>query len=254
MHKVTVCGLNTQSLPKLTTSQSDALMIKLKQGDKMAREEFINANIRLVLSVVQRFYNKGNSDDLFQVGMIGLLKAVDGFDMAYNVRFSTYAVPMIMGEIRRWVKDSSGIKVSRNLRDIAYKALKCKEVMELRQQASPSLMEIAAEIDIPLRQVEEALDAVSDTMSLQEQVFSDGEDSLLLLEQISDTKQNEELWTENISIRDGMIALPDKEKEVIMLRYFVGKTQVEISNKIGISQAQVSRLEKNAISRLKQYF
>ena len=254
MHKVTVCGLNTQNLPKLSAQESDELLDKIKKGDKMAKDKFVNANIRLVLSVVQRFYNRGNSDDLFQVGMVGLMKSIDGFDPSFNVRFSTYAVPMIMGEIRRWIKDSSGIKVSRNLRDTAYKALRCKELFELRHHSAPTLMEISQEIDIPIKQIVEALDAVSDTVSLQENVYNDGDDSLMLMEQISDSKQNEESWTEKISIRDGLQTLLDKEKEVIMMRYFIGKTQVEISNKIGISQAQVSRLEKNAIGKLRQFF
>lgn len=251
MHKVVINGLNTQTLPKLSQIESEELLKKIKNGDKVAKEYFVTANIRLVLSVVQRFSNKGNSDDLFQVGIVGLMKAIEGFDLKYNVRFSTYAVPMILGEIRRYVKDSSGIKVSRSLRDVAYKALRAKEKFEIEHQVSPNLMEIASEIDIPIAEVVSALDAVSDTISLQENVFSDEDDSLCLMEQIGDEKQCEELWAQNLCLSDAIKLLPAKEREVLVMRYYIGKTQIEISQNIGISQAQVSRLEKNAIQKIK---
>lgn len=253
MHKVVINGLNTQTIPKLSQKESEELMLKIKNGDRLAKDKFVTANIRLVLSVVQRFSNKSNSDDLFQVGIVGLMKAIDGFDLKYNVRFSTYAVPMIMGEIRRFIKDSSGIKVSRALRDTAYKALKAKENYERNFQNTPSMLEIANEIDIPIYEVVSALDAVSDTISLQENVYSDEEDSLMLMEQISDDRQNEDLWAQNLSLSEAINLLPEKEKQVIILRYYIGKTQIEISKSIGISQAQVSRLEKNAIDKVKNY-
>lgn len=253
MHKVVINGLNTQTIPKLSQKESEELMLKIKNGDRLAKDKFVTANIRLVLSVVQRFSNKSNSDDLFQVGIVGLMKAIDGFDLKYNVRFSTYAVPMIMGEIRRFIKDSSGIKVSRALRDTAYKALKAKENYERNFQNTPSMLEIANEIDIPIYEVVSALDAVSDTISLQENVYSDEEDSLMLMEQISDDRQSEDLWAQNLSLSEAINLLPEKEKQVIILRYYIGKTQIEISKSIGISQAQVSRLEKNAIDKVKNY-
>lgn len=251
MHKVVINGLNTQTIPKLSQKESEELLKKIKNGDTCARDAFVTANIRLVLSVVQRFSNKGNSDDLFQVGVVGLMKAIEGFDLKYNVRFSTYAVPMIMGEIRRFIKDSSGIKVSRSLRDIAYKALKAKELFELKYQACPNMLEIAAEIDIPIAEVVSALDAVSDTISLQESIYSDEEDSLMLMEQIGDDRQSEELWAQNLSLSDAIKLLPEKERRVLIMRYYIGKTQVEISQSLSISQAQVSRLEKNAIGKIK---
>ncbi len=252
MHKVVINGLDTQSLPRLNAQQSNDLLDKIRQGDKQAKDTFVFANVRLVLSIVQRFRNKGNSDDLFQVGMIGLLKAIDGFDPKYNVRFSTYAVPMIQGEIRRFVKESTGIKVSRNLRDIAYKALRAKEIMETGSDHAPSVMEVAQEIDIPIREVAMALEAVSETISLQESVYKDGEDSLMLMEQLGDPRQSEEHWSDKIALTQAVATLPDKEREVLHLRYYVGKTQTEISRAIGISQAQVSRLEKNAIGKLRE--
>ncbi|MEG1394354.1 MAG: SigB/SigF/SigG family RNA polymerase sigma factor [Clostridia bacterium] len=253
VRKVNICGMNTQNLPKLSQDESQELIKLIKNGDKNAQEKFVMANLRLVLSVVQRFYNKGDSDDLFQIGVVGLLKAISGFDLKYNVRFSTYAVPMIMGEIRRYVKDSTGIKVPRSMRDTAYKALRAREEMEKRSQKTPSLMEVASEIDIPLRQVVTALDAVSETKSLQESVYSDGEDSILLMEQISDCRENDENWTNHLSINQAIKTLPEKEKNVLIMRYFRGDTQIEISKKIGISQAQVSRLEKNALEKVKEF-
>lgn len=253
MHKVVICGVDTNALPRLDKKQCDALIAKAAAGDKEARDKLVNANIRLVLSVVQRFNNKGNSDDLFQVGMVGLLKAVDNFDSSFNVRFSTYAVPMIIGEIRRFLKDSSGIKVSRSLRDTAYKVLKAKEKIERDRQIVPSATEIAAEIDLPVKEVVCALDAVSEPVYLQDPVFSDGEDSMSLEEQIGDDKCTEDRWIDKISISSAIKSLPEKERKVLLLRYYYGKTQTEISKIVSVSQAQVSRLEKNALEKVKAF-
>ena len=252
MRKVVINGIDTKTLPKLTQSECLELLTKAKEGDKEAKDKLVIGNLRLVLSMVQRFSSRLDSDDLFQVGVIGLMKAIEGFDTKFNVRFSTYAVPMITGEIRRFIKESTGIKVSRSMRDIAYKALKAKEEFELRNSASPTILEIAEEIDVPFRDVVCALDAVSDTVSLQERVYSDGDDGLLLMEQIGDSKQNEEIWSTNLAIRQAIANLPERERQVVNLRYYAGKTQMEISKSIGISQAQVSRLEKNALNIIKE--
>ena len=252
MRKVVINGIDTRSLPKLTQAECTELLVRTKAGDKDAKDKLVIANLRLVLSMVQRFSARANSDDLFQVGVVGLMKAIEGFDPKFNVRFSTYAVPMITGEIRRFIKDGTGIKVSRSMRDIAYKALRAKEEFELKNCASPTMLEIAEEIDVPLKDVVCALDAVSDTVSLQERVYSDGDDGLLLMEQIGDSKQSEEIWSTNLAIREAIASLPEREKQVLNLRYYVGKTQMEISKSIGISQAQVSRLEKNALNIIKQ--
>ena len=253
VHKVVICGVDTNTLPKLTKEQSESLMKRAKSGDKSARDALVEANIRLVLSVVQRFNNKGNSDDLFQVGMVGLLKAIDNFDDKFNVRFSTYAVPMIIGEIRRFLKDGTGIKVSRSMRDTAYKVFMAKEEIERTRQVTPTAVEIAEEIDLPIKEVVCALDAVSEPVYLQEPVFNDGEEGMVLEEQIGDGKNTEERWTDKICISDAIADLPEKERKVLVLRYFYGKTQVEISKQINISQAQVSRLEKNALAKMKAY-
>ena len=252
MHKVVINGIDTHSLPKLKAKECEELLALAKKGDKDAKEKLVVANIRLVLSIVKRFSNRAGSDDLFQSGMIGLMKAIDGFDPKFNVRFSTYAVPMISGEIRRFIKDSTGIKVSRSMRDTAYKALKAKEMLELKNATSPTMLEIAAEIDLPVREVVCALDAVSETVSLQECVYNDGEDGLLLMEQIADSGQSEEVWSTNLALREGIKALPEREKNVLTMRYYLGKTQMEISDSLGISQAQVSRLEKNALGKIRE--
>ena len=252
MHKVVINGIDTRSLPKLKPKECEELLELVKKGDKEAKDKLVVANIRLVLSIVQRFSNRAGSDDLFQSGMIGLMKAIDGFDSKFNVRFSTYAVPMISGEIRRFIKDSTGIKVSRSMRDTAYKALKAKEMLELKNSTSPTMLEIASEIDIPLKEVVCALDAVSETVSLQECVYNDGEDGLLLMEQIADSTQNEETWSTLLALREGIKSLPEREKSVLAMRYYLGKTQTEISKSMGISQAQVSRLEKNALGKIKE--
>lgn len=252
MRKVVINGIDTRSLPKLKPKECEELLELVKKGDKEAKDKLVVANIRLVLSIVQRFSNRAGSDDLFQSGMIGLMKAIDGFDSKFNVRFSTYAVPMISGEIRRFIKDSTGIKVSRSMRDTAYKALKAKEMLELKNSTSPTMLEIASEIDIPLKEVVCALDAVSETVSLQECVYNDGEDGLLLMEQIADSTQNEETWSTSLALREGIKSLPEREKSVLAMRYYLGKTQTEISKSMGISQAQVSRLEKNALGKIKE--
>jgi len=252
MHKVNIQNLNTQTLPKLSSAEAEELLKAIKEGDQAAHEKFVLANIRLVLSVVQRFGNKADSDDLFQVGMIGLLKAIDNFDASFNVRFSTYAVPMVIGEIRRFLKDGTSIKVSRSMSDIAYKTLKAKEEMSVGTR-EPSLMEVAAEIDVPYRDVVTALDAVSEPVSLQECVYSDNEDNLYLMDQISDKKCSEDNWINDISIKQALADLPSREKTIIMLRYYLGKTQVEISSIMGISQAQVSRLENSALAFMRYY-
>ena len=251
MHKVMICGISTSSLPKIDNKECEELLREFNDGSMIARERIIMSNLRLVLSVVQRFNGKGSSDDLFQIGVIGLIKAVDNFDLKYNVRFSTYAVPMIVGEIRRYLKDSSSIRVSRSLRDIAYKALKAKEIMEVERERTPSVLEIAEEIDIPVHEVACALDAVSETRSLYESVYNDGEDSMMLMDQISTNKGLEEEWADTIFIRDSLKKLPKRERQVLTLRYYVGKTQTEISKAIGVSQAQVSRLEREGLKRLK---
>lgn len=251
MHKVYICGIDTGSLPKLTWDESVKLLERIAEGDKEAKDEFVMANLRLVLSVVQRFSNRCSSDDLFQVGCVGLMKSIANFDLKYNVKFSTYAVPMIIGEIRRFMKDSTSIKVSRSLRDTAYKALKAKEQLEINAVSTPTIMEIAEEIDMPISEVACALDAVSEPISIYESVYKDGEDSLMLMEQLYDEDTSEDKWSELLVLNDAMKALPDKERDVLKLRYYIGKTQVEIANMIGVSQAQVSRLEKTALDRIK---
>lgn len=254
MQRVEIIGVNTAELPKLTRIESEELINKIKKGDKVSREKFVIANMRLVLSIVQRFNRQGmSSDDLFQIGCVGLLKAVNNFDVSQNVRFSTYAVPMIIGEIRRFIRDGSGIKVSRNIRDVAYKALKAREILMETSDLTPSLTEISSEIGIPISEIACALDAVSTPVSFFEPVFNDGEDSMMLLEQIGDKKNHDDLWLENLDLREALKLVPKKEREVLYLRYYLGRTQVEISREINISQAQVSRLEKNAVSRLRQY-
>jgi len=254
MHKVEISGINTSTLPKLTAKESDALMKRIAAGDAEARDEFLFANMRLVLSIVGRFSHSSEcSDDLFQVGCVGLLKALNNFDYSLNVRFSTYAVPMIIGEIKRFLRDRSGVKVSRNVRDVAYKALKARESLLSRSTlGEPSLFEIAGELNIESSEIACALDAVSEPISFFEPVYSDGEESMLLLDQLSDEKNTADNWMENLSLSEAVKCLPDKEREVLELRYYQGKTQIEISKIVNISQAQVSRLEKNAIEKLRK--
>ena len=228
MNKVNLCNLDTARLPRLTHEECEQLLEKSAAGDKEARETLVMANIRLVLSLVQRFKGKANSDDLFQVGIVGLMKAIDGFNPAFNVRFSTYAVPMIVGEIRRFVKEGTSIKVSRSMRDIAYKTLKAREEMSVGR-SEPSLMEVAAEIDVPYRDVVTALDAVSEPISLQECVYGEGDDSVSLLEQLGDKRCCEDRWIDDISIKTALEELPEREKRIITLRYFKGLSLIHIS-------------------------
>ncbi len=251
--KVTICGIDTSTLPKITNAESKILIEKIKKGDKMAEEYFLRANMRLVLSIVGRF-NKAQlgADDMFQVGMIGLVKALKNFDPSVGVMFSTYAVPMIVGEIRRAMRDHTSIKVSRSVRDTAYKALRAREELVLKSSKEPELVEIAEEIGISLSEVACALDAVSEPLSFYDPIYNDGDESITLLEQIHDKKENSDNWIEKISLFEALKDIPDKEMLILKHRYFEGMTQGEISADIGISQAQVSRLEKSALQRLKR--
>ena len=253
MNRVFITGIDTSSLPKLSMEESNRLLKEISNGDNEARELFLNANIRLVLSIVGRFSGVNeNADDMFQAGMIGLIKSLNNFDYSYGVCFSTYAVPMIMGEIRRFLRDRNGIKVPRSLRDTAYKALKARELMS-EKSGNVELVEVAEEIGIPLVEVACALDAVSDTISFYDPVFGDSDpEGLLLLDQIADPKENPDRWTENIALGEALKGVSDREKMVLSMRYFEGKTQVEISQATGISQAQVSRIEKSAIDKMKK--
>ncbi|MBR4800212.1 MAG: SigB/SigF/SigG family RNA polymerase sigma factor [Clostridia bacterium] len=253
MSKVTISGIDTSSLPKLTAKECDELLLKIKRGDNDARDLFLLANMRLVLSMVGRFSCTSESaDDLFQVGMVGLLKSLENFDVSQGVKFSTYAVPMILGEIRRYLRDRTTIKVPRSLRDTAYKALQARENMLKHSSAEPSMMEIAEEIGLPYKSVACALDAVSEPLSLHDSVFSDGDDAVEIVDQLADEKETAENWSEKIALYEALKLVPERELAVLKLRYFDGKTQVEISDMIGISQAQVSRLEKSAICKLKE--
>lgn len=251
--KVEICGVNTSKLPVLTNKEKEELFIKIKAGDKKAREEFINGNLKLVLSVVRKFNNRGeNVDDLFQVGCIGLIKAIDNFDLSQNVLFSTYAVPMIIGETRRHLRDNNSIRVSRSLRDIAYKALQAKEALILKNNREPTIDEVAKEIGISKEEIANALDAIQDPVSLYEPIYNDGADSLFLMDQIGDEKNKDENWVEDIAISEGLKKLNNREQMIIRKRFFDGKTQMEVADEIGISQAQVSRLEKSALLHMRK--
>ena len=252
-NKVELCGVNTSKLKTLTTEEKNELLKKSKNGDLHAREELISGNIRLVLSVIQRFGSRGeDADDLFQVGCIGLIKAIDNFDLDVGVRFSTYAVPMIIGEIRRYLRDNSMIRVSRSQRDLAYRALRAKENLSLRLSRDPTDAEIAAELGAAASDVTEALTSITTPLSLYEPVFSEGGDALYLMDQISDDKENDEAWIDNIAIGEAMKRLSERERSIISMRFFRGKTQMEIADEIGISQAQVSRIEKGALDRIRK--
>ena len=251
--KVEICGINTAKLKTLTHTEMDSLLHKAKAGDEAAREKLIEGNLRLVLSVIQRFSGRGeNPDDLFQVGCIGLLKAIANFDPTKEVRFSTYGVPMIAGEVRRYLRDNSAIRVSRSIRDVAYRVLQCKEALTLKLGREPSQEEIAKELELPLSAVNEALDAVCAPVSLYDPVYSDGGDPLTVMDQVRDTKNTEGSWMEHIALRDAFRALNQREKQILSLRFYDGKTQMEVANTLGISQAQVSRLEKGAISSMRK--
>ena len=251
--KVEICGINTAKLKTLTHTEMDSLLHRAKEGDTAAREKLIEGNLRLVLSVIQRFSGRGeNPDDLFQVGCIGLLKAIANFDPTKEVRFSTYGVPMIAGEVRRYLRDNSAIRVSRSIRDVAYRVLQCKEALTLRLGREPSQEEISKELELPLTAVNEALDAVCAPVSLYDPVYSDGGDPLTVMDQIRDTKNTEHQWMEHIALQDAFRALNNREKQILSLRFYDGKTQMEVANTLGISQAQVSRLEKGAISAMRK--
>lgn len=253
MHKVTICGIDTSTLPRLTAARSEELLALIEKGDAAAKELFLRANMRLVLSVVGRFSaSQENADDLFQAGMVGMMKALNNFDRSLGMRFSTYAVPMIIGEIRRSLRDRTGIKVPRSMRDTAYKALKAREKIVESTMKDPGLTEIAEEIGIDMRQVACALDAVSEPVSFFEPAFSDGEDGRQILDQLADEKENADLWSEKIALAEALKQVPERELAVLKMRYFDGKTQNEISEKVGVSQAQVSRLEKSAVARLRK--
>lgn len=253
-YKVEICGINTSKLPLLSNEEKDDLFRKILAGDKEAREKYIKGNLRLVLSIIQRFNNSSeNIDDLFQIGCIGLIKAIDNFDISQGVRFSTYAVPMILGEVKRYLRDNNSIRVSRSLRDIAYKAIYAKEALMKTQEKEPTLEDIAKEIDVPAEDIAFALDAIQNPVSLYEPVYSESGDTLYIMDQISDRKNKESLWVEHLSLKDAMAHLPERENNIIKLRYFEGKTQMEVAEEIHISQAQVSRLEKNALSIMKKH-
>ena len=253
-YKVEICGVNTSKLPLLSSQEKEELFLKILKGDKDARERYIKGNLRLVLSVIQRFSgNHENLDDLFQIGCIGLIKAIDNFDSTQNVKFSTYAVPMILGEVRRYLRDNNTIRVSRSLRDTAYKALCAREQLTRLHSKEPTILEIANEIGISGEDITYALDAIQTPVSLYEPVFTDGGDPLYVMDQISDKKNREENWVEDLSLLEAMKRLPDRERHIIDLRFFEGKTQTEVAQEIHISQAQVSRLEKNALRSMRTY-
>ena len=252
--KVEICGVDTATLPVLTNERMRELFPLVHGGDRAAREEFIRGNLRLVLSVVQRFNNRGeNLDDLFQVGCIGLIKALDNFDVSQNVRFSTYAVPMIIGEIRRYLRDNNPIRVSRSLRDAAYKALQARDRLVITLGREPTIAEMAAELRVPEEDVVFALEAIQDPVSLFEPVYNDGGDAIYIMDQIRDDKHQDDSWVEKIAIKEAMRRLNDREKKILRLRFFEGRTQMEVAGEIGISQAQVSRLEKNALLHMRKY-
>lgn len=252
--KVEICGVNTAKLPLLKQEEKDKLFAMIEEGDTAAREKYIEGNLRLVLSIIKRFSSSNeNVDDLFQIGCIGLIKAIDNFDSSLNVKFSTYAVPMIIGEIRRYLRDNNAIRVSRSLKDTAYKAIYTREVLTRKNLKEPSIEEIATEIGIPKEEIVYAMDAIQNPMSLYEPIYTDAGDTLYVMDQISDKKNKEENWVEKLSLNEAMNRLADREREIITLRFFEGKTQMEVADIIGISQAQVSRLEKNALKIMRNY-
>ncbi|MBQ1804293.1 MAG: RNA polymerase sporulation sigma factor SigG [Oscillospiraceae bacterium] len=251
--KVEICGVNTAQLPVLSSEEMEQLFRRCRAGEEEAREKLVEGNLRLVLSVIQRFASRGeNADDLFQVGCVGLIKAVDNFDVTQNVKFSTYGVPMIIGEIRRYLRDNSAIRVSRSMRDTAYRVLQAKEKLQRQSQREPTVEQIAQELDIPREEVVLAMDAVVDPVSLFEPVYSDSGDAVCVMDQVRDTKNTDEDWLEHIALKEAMSHLSEREQHILALRFCDGKTQMEVSAEIGISQAQVSRLEKSAIQCIKK--
>ena len=255
LNKVEICGVNTSKLPLLTKEEKEELFIKIKNGDEDARQKFINGNLRLVLSVIQRFYGRGeNADDLFQVGCIGLIKAIDNFDLSQNVQFSTYAVPMIIGEVKRYLRDNKSIRVSRSVRDLAYKSMQFKEKFTKEHGKEPTIEQIAKELGVTKEEIALSFDAIQDPVSLQEPVYNDGTENIYIMDQVKDSKNTDEAWTEKMTIMQIMKKLNDKEKMIITKRFFDGRTQMEVADEIGISQAQVSRLEKNAIDHIRRLY
>ena len=254
MHgKVEICGVNTSKLKVLKNDETMELLRRTKDGDKNAREALINGNLRLVLSVIQKFIGRGeNADDLFQVGCVGLIKAIDNFDITQQVKFSTYGVPMIIGEIRRYLRDNSAIRVSRSTRDTAYRIMQAREKLMSASQQEPTVEQIARELNIPREDVVFAMDAIVDPVSLFEPIYSDGDDTVCVMDQVRDNKNTDEHWLEHLALKDALDRLGDREQRILALRFYEGKTQMEVSNEVGISQAQVSRLEKNALSAIKK--
>lgn len=253
-NKVDLCGVDTSKLPVLTHQEMRKLFVRIKNGESAAREEFVQGNLRLVLSVIQRFNHRGEQlDDLFQVGCIGLIKAIDNFDLAHNVRFSTYAVPMIIGEIRRYLRDNNSIRVSRSLRDLAYKALQVNTQLTNENGNEPTVEEIAKVLGVEADAIVQAFDAIQDPVSLFEPVYHDGSDALFVMDQLCDGNEGEPRWLEEISLQEAMKKLSDRERRILFLRFFQGRTQMEVAGEIGISQAQVSRLEKIAIKNMRKY-
>jgi len=254
MHgKVEICGINTSRLKVLKNEETMELLRRTKEGDHDAREALINGNLRLVLSVIQKFSGRGeNADDLFQVGCVGLIKAIDNFDISQPVRFSTYGVPMIIGEIRRYLRDNSAIRVSRSMRDTAYRVMQAREKLMAATQREPTVEQIAKELDIPREEVVFAMDAIVDPVSLFEPIYSDGGDAVCVMDQVKDTKNTDEHWLEQIALKDALSRLGERERRILSLRFYEGKTQMEVSNEVGISQAQVSRLEKNALKTIRK--
>lgn len=251
MQKVEICGVDTSGLPKLTAKENEELMIQLKKGDKAARDKFIIGNMRLVLSLVKRFRIRNlGADDVFQAGCVGLIKAIDGFDVSVGVKFSTYAVPMIVGEIKRYLRDGNSLRVSRSIRDMAYRVLKTREEIEERDEEA-TIEKIAKTLQTTEREVVYALDAISDSISIYEPVYNKSGDTLLLMDQLCDEKNTDEIWTERVALGEAMEKLGERERKILYLRYYEGKTQTEISEEVGISQAQVSRLEKNALQNIR---
>ena len=254
LNKVEICGVDTSSLPRITHKHGMELFARIKQGDESAREEFLPGNLRLVLSVIQRFSGRGEqADDLFQVGCVGLIKALDNFDTSHNVRFSTYAVPMIIGEIRRFLRDNSSIRVTRSMRDTAYRALQVKTRLVEKNGVEPRLSEIAKELGLPESDIVFALEAITDPISLNEPIFNDDGDAVYVEDQLRDETADDEIWLNGIAISDGIKRLSEREQRIIKLRFFLGKTQNEVADQVGVSQAQVSRLEKAALAKMKRY-
>ena len=254
INKVEICGVNTSELPVIKNSEMTELLLKIKSGDEDARQQFVIGNLRLVLSIIQKFNNRGeNIDDLFQIGCIGLIKAIDNLDLSRNVRFSTYAVPMIIGEIRRYLRDNNPIRVSRSLKDIAYKALQVRERLVRNNSKEPTVGEIARELELPLEDVVMALDAIQDPVSLFDPVYQDNGDAIFVMDQVQDKKDTDENWLQEITLKEAIKKLNERERLVLDLRFYKGRTQIEVADEIGISQAQVSRIEKNALKNMKKH-